>query len=101
MRQLASKRTLALLAVSALADRGSGAGDWHIAVRSGGHSLPGTNNIADGVTIDLGMMNSSRYDSDHNLANVEPGAAWKDVYYNLLQYGNVTVTGGRDGGVGK
>jgi FAD/FMN-containing dehydrogenase len=31
---------------------------------------------------------------------VEPGAAWKDVYSNLLQTGNVTVTGGRDGGVG-
>ena len=88
------------IAVIALADSGPGAGDWHIAVRSGGHSGPGTNNIANGVTIDLGMMNRSYYDPDRNLASVEPGAAWKDVYYNLLQNGNVTVTGGRDGGVG-
>lgn len=87
-------------AVSALAASGSGAGDWHIAVRSGGHHMPGTNNIADGVTIDLGMMNSSSYDATKNLASVEPGAAWKDVYYNLLHNYNVSVTGGRDGGVG-
>jgi FAD/FMN-containing dehydrogenase len=83
-----------------LADAGSGAGDWHIAVRSGGHHLPGTNNIATGVTIDLGMMNRSSYDRSRGLASVEPGAKWKDVYYNLLENGNVTVTGGRDGSVG-
>ena len=57
-------------------------------------------NIADGVTIDLGMMNNSYYDPVRNLASVEPGAAWKDVYYNVLHNDNVTVTGGRDGGVG-
>jgi len=44
-------------------------------------------------------MNCSYYDPDRDLANDEPGAAWKDVYYNLLN-SNVTVTGGRDGGVG-
>lgn len=86
--------------IRALADSGSGAGDWHIAVRSGGHSYLGFNNIANGVTIDLGLMNRSSYDPVQDLASVEPGAAWKDVYYNLLQNGNVTVTGGRDGGVG-
>jgi FAD/FMN-containing dehydrogenase len=88
------------VAVSTLANSGSGAGDWHIAVRSGGHHHPGTNNIVNGVTIDLGMMNRSYYDPNRNLASVEPGATWKDVYYNLLHNGNVTVTGGRDGGVG-
>ncbi|KMU78327.1 hypothetical protein CISG_06563 [Coccidioides immitis RMSCC 3703] len=88
------------VAVMALSDSGRGAGDWHIAVRGGGHSLPGANNIANGVTIDLGMMNHSHYDHDRQLARVGPGAAWKDVYYNLLRHGNVTVSGGRDGGVG-
>ena len=88
------------IGLKSLANSGSGAGDWHIAIRSGGHSYPGSNNIANGVTIDLGMMNSSSYDPTRNLASVEPGAAWKDVYDNLLHNGNVTVTGGRDGGVG-
>jgi FAD/FMN-containing dehydrogenase len=86
--------------IRTLANAGKGAGDWHIAVRSGGHSPAGTNNIANGVTIDLGMMNSSYYNSQQKLASVEPGGHWKDVYRNLLQNGNVTVTGGRDGGVG-
>lgn len=87
-------------AVKALADVGGGAGDWHIAVKSGGHHLPATNNIIDGVTIDLGMMNSSRYMADKGIAQVGPGAKWKNVYANLLADGNVTVTGGRDGDVG-
>jgi len=29
-------------------------------------------------------MNRSYYDPNRDLANVEPGAAWKDVYHNLL-----------------
>lgn len=86
--------------VIALSDSGLGAGDWHIAVRGGGHGPPGTNNIANGVTIDLGMMNSSHYDPERDLARVEPGAAWKDVYHDLLHSANVTTTGGRDGDVG-
>ncbi|KAJ9634483.1 hypothetical protein H2204_006308 [Knufia peltigerae] len=87
-------------AVKALASAGQGAGDWHIAVKSGGHHLPATNNIVDGVTIDLGMMNSSRYIADKGIAQVGPGAKWKNVYANLLKNGNVMVTGGRDGDVG-
>lgn len=46
------------------------------------------------------MMNHSHYDPERGLARVEPGADWGDVYSNLLHNGNVTVTGGRDGGVG-
>ncbi|ETN45741.1 uncharacterized protein HMPREF1541_09574 [Cyphellophora europaea CBS 101466] len=86
--------------VKVLSDAGSGAGDWHIAVRSGGHSLPSANSIVNGVTIDLTMMNNSWYSPEQKVASVEPGAAWKDVYANLLDTANVTVTGGRDGGVG-
>jgi FAD/FMN-containing dehydrogenase len=46
------------------------------------------------------MMNRSSYDRNTNLASVQPGARWKNVYYDLLHQGNVTVTGGRDGDVG-
>lgn len=77
---------------------GHGAGDWHIAIKSGGHSVSG-NNIANGVTIDLSMMNSSRYDETTNLARVEPGGRWENVYANLEAQG-VTAVGGRDGDVG-
>jgi FAD/FMN-containing dehydrogenase len=74
--------------------------DWHIAVRSGGHSYPGSNNIEKGLTIDLSHMNNSWYDPSTNLASLEPGARWRNVYTNLLNTANVTVTGGRDGDVG-
>ncbi|KAK2767017.1 hypothetical protein FQN54_006334 [Arachnomyces sp. PD_36] len=87
-------------AVTALHNGGHGEEDWNIAVRSGGHGPPGTNNIANGVTIDLGMMNSAQYDPGTGLARVEPGAAWKDIYFDLLDQGNVTAIGGRDGDVG-
>ena len=33
-----------------------GAGDWFIALRSGGHSLGASNNIDNGVTIDLSSI---------------------------------------------
>lgn len=37
----------------------SPAGNWDIAVRGGGHSHWASNNVANGVTIDLQMMNST------------------------------------------
>ncbi|KAI0600388.1 FAD binding domain-containing protein [Biscogniauxia sp. FL1348] len=86
-------------ALTALVKANDGAGDWHIAVRSGGHSTIGSNNIENGVTIDLSYMNSSSYDEATNLAKIQPGGRWKNVYADLEKYG-VTVTGGRDGDVG-
>lgn len=86
--------------VSALAASGEGAGDWHVAIRSGGNGPPGSSNIANGVTIDLGMMNRSSHDPATGLTSVEPGAAWMDVYTDLQNMANVTVVGGRSGGVG-
>ncbi|KAI0134335.1 hypothetical protein BJ170DRAFT_716808 [Xylariales sp. AK1849] len=86
-------------ALTALVTANDGAGDWHIAVRSGGHSLIGSNNIVHGVTIDLSMMNSSSYDYQASVAKIEPGGRWKDVYADLEKQG-VTVADGRDGSVG-
>jgi FAD/FMN-containing dehydrogenase len=86
-------------ALTTLLDHINGAGDWNIAVRSGGHSLAYSNNIAEGVTIDLSKMNSATYDKANNLAKIQPGGKWQDVYAELLKY-NVTATGGRDGDVG-
>ncbi|KAI0845082.1 FAD binding domain-containing protein [Daldinia vernicosa] len=86
-------------ALKALVNVNNGGGDWHIAVRSGGHSFPGSNNIANGVTIDLTMMNSSSYDPETNLAKIQPGGRWRNTYADLQKAG-VVVTGGRDGDVG-
>ncbi|KAL7620591.1 hypothetical protein AAE478_009586 [Parahypoxylon ruwenzoriense] len=86
-------------ALTALVSANDGAGDWHIAVRSGGHGAAGFSNIDRGVTIDLSMMNSTSYDQQTNLAKIEPGGRWRDVYADLEKQG-VTVAGGRDGDVG-
>ncbi|KAI1080906.1 hypothetical protein F5B20DRAFT_537834 [Whalleya microplaca] len=70
------------------------------AVRAGGHTnWAGSNNIADGVTIDLGLLNSTRYDDTNKTAHLEPGAKWKDVYAELEKYGR-SVTGGKEAEVG-
>ncbi|EQL36200.1 hypothetical protein BDFG_02175 [Blastomyces dermatitidis ATCC 26199] len=81
------------------AGAGDGAGDWHIAVRAGGHGPRHSNNIDNGVTIDLGMLNQATYDKRTNLASIGPGGRWKDVLAELLKYG-VVVPSGRDGDVG-
>ncbi|KAF7531293.1 hypothetical protein G7054_g8995 [Neopestalotiopsis clavispora] len=83
----------------ALRDAGSGAGDWHIAIRSGGHGSDNSNNIATGVTIDLTQLNATTYDPAANVASLGTGARWLSVYEELEDYG-VTVTGGRQGIVG-
>lgn len=55
-----------------------------IAIRSGGHmASPGASSIEDGVTIDLGLLNSTTYDAKDNLARLGPSARWGDVYAEL------------------
>jgi hypothetical protein len=88
------------LALTTLISVNNGAGDWHIALRSGGHSIVGSNNIDNGVTIDLGLLDGVTYDRETDLASVGPGGKWMNVYRNLLDKHNVTVVGGRDGDVG-
>jgi FAD/FMN-containing dehydrogenase len=74
--------------------------DGPVAVRSGGHTQwPGSNDVHEGVTIDLGLMTGVTYDAQQNLALIQPGSRWGDVYEKLLNH-SVCVTGGRDGNVG-
>lgn len=75
------------------------AGDWHIAIRAGGHNTGGANNIDNGVTIDLVHLNQATYDNKTNLASIGPGLKWMDVYSKLAKH-DVLVPGGRDGDVG-
>ncbi|KAK4113194.1 FAD-binding domain-containing protein [Canariomyces notabilis] len=77
------------------------------AIRSGGHTqFAGANNIgADGVTIDLGKLNWTRFHADpgaEKAVDIGPGARWRDVYTALqgLEGGRYVVAGGRDGNVG-
>ncbi|KAJ5492425.1 FAD linked oxidase N-terminal [Penicillium expansum] len=75
-------------------------GGCKFAVRGGGHTTwAGANNIVDGVTIDMSLMNTTTYNKEAGTASILPGSRWGDVYETLAKY-NVTVPGGRSGVVG-
>lgn len=87
--------------LTTLLDANSGAGDWHIAVRGGGHNQwAGSNNIQNGVTIDLGFFNQTTYNETTGLVSVGPGGKWGAVFADINENYGVTVAGGRDGDVG-
>ncbi|KAF3025040.1 hypothetical protein E8E14_014367 [Neopestalotiopsis sp. 37M] len=70
------------------------------AVRSGGHTnWAGSNNIQDGVTLDLGSLDTVTVSSDRATADIGPGARWRDVYAELHK-SKLAVAGGREGNVG-
>ncbi|KAI8220539.1 (S)-mandelate dehydrogenase [Colletotrichum sp. SAR 10_77] len=70
------------------------------AIRGGGHATwAGASNIADGVTIDMGLINEVQYSPDLKIASIGAGALWRDVYSSLEPYG-VTAPGGRTSTVG-
>lgn len=55
-----------------------------LAIRSGGHmAAPGASSIEAGVTIDLGLLNSTVYNAERNVASLGPSARWGDVYAEL------------------
>ncbi|KAI1844030.1 hypothetical protein JX266_009703 [Neoarthrinium moseri] len=70
------------------------------AVRCGGHMAWGpAADIHDGITIDLGLMNKTEYDSETKIAKIQGGSLWSDVYSTLEQFG-ATAPGGRTSTVG-
>ncbi|KAM5347257.1 hypothetical protein ACJ41O_010262 [Fusarium nematophilum] len=89
----------------------SGAGNWDIAVRSGGHSDFDNNAVHRGVTIDLTFFNSTdlvkrgtsqwkgKSTLTKSIAQIRPGARWGGVMTYLEDH-NLGVTGGRSGHVG-
>jgi FAD/FMN-containing dehydrogenase len=64
-----------------------------IAVRGGGHSLPGFSTTDGGVVIDLSGMRGVRVDEAAMRVVVEGGATWADVDQATQQHG-LAVTGG-------
>ncbi|KAL2757272.1 hypothetical protein ACRALDRAFT_2131719 [Sodiomyces alcalophilus JCM 7366] len=90
----------------------SGAGNWDVAVRSGGHSDFDNNAVNRGITIDLTFFNSTevvgggckgRWRGHSTLtkavAQIRPAARWGSVITTLEEY-DLSVTGGRSGHVG-
>lgn len=83
----------------ALDSAGNGAGDWHIAIRSGGHGSDNRNSITNGVVIDLAYLNTTDYNPETKVASIGIGARWVEVYFALQEH-EVVVAGGRQSPVG-
>ncbi len=64
-----------------------------VAVRGGGHSLPGFSTVDGGVVIDLSRMTAVRVDPERRTATAEGGATWGDLDHETQAFG-LAVTGG-------
>jgi FAD/FMN-containing dehydrogenase len=69
------------------------ANDLTVAVRGGGHSIPGHSTVDGGLVIDLGPMRNVRVDTAARRAFVGPGAVWGDVDHESQQFGLATTGG--------
>src|SRR3954449_10833455 len=67
--------------------------DLIVAVRGGGHSIPGFSSSDGGVVIDLSAMRSVRVDPTYRTAVAQGGATWADLDHETQAFG-LAVTGG-------
>src|SRR4051794_15350408 len=67
--------------------------DLPLAVRGGGHSLPGFSSCDGGVVIDLSEMTAVRVDPERGTAVAEGGATWAGFDHETQRFG-LAVTGG-------
>jgi FAD/FMN-containing dehydrogenase len=64
-----------------------------VAVRGGGHSIPGFSSCDGGVVIDLSAMTAVRVDPSGRTAVAEAGCTWADLDHETQAFG-LAVTGG-------
>jgi FAD/FMN-containing dehydrogenase len=64
-----------------------------IAVRGGGHSIPGFSTVDDGIVLDLALMNGVRVDPGRRTVTAQGGCLWSDVDAETQTLG-LAVTGG-------
>ena len=64
-----------------------------LAVRGGGHNGAGLGSVADGLVIDLSLMNGVRVDPEHRVATVAGGAVIGDLDHATHPFGLATPTG--------
>ncbi len=67
--------------------------DLPLAVRAGGHSVPGFGTCDGGLVIDLSRMRGVRIDPVHKTARVEGGATWGDLNSAGYAFGLATTGG--------
>jgi FAD/FMN-containing dehydrogenase len=62
-------------------------GGFDLAVRGGGHSVPGFGTVDDGLVADLSNMNNVWVDPNKRVARVGGGATWGDVDHATYPFG--------------
>ena len=62
-------------------------GSLDVAVRGGGHSVPGFGTVDDGLVVDLSRMNNVQVDADKKVARVGGGATWGDLDHATYPFG--------------
>src|SRR3954471_881811 len=50
-----------------------------LAVRGGGHSIPGFSTVDDGIVLDLSMMKGVQVDPERRRVTAQAGCTWKDL----------------------
>ncbi|MFI1996146.1 FAD-binding oxidoreductase [Actinoplanes sp. NPDC020271] len=64
-----------------------------LAVRGGGHSIPGFSTVDDGIVLDLSPMRGIRVDPGRRTVTAQAGCLWSDVDAETQAFG-LAVTGG-------
>src|SRR3954451_24741820 len=64
-----------------------------LAVRGGGHSIPGFSTVDDGIVLDLSLMKGIQVDPERRRVRAQAGCTWKDLDAETQQFG-LAVTGG-------
>jgi FAD/FMN-containing dehydrogenase len=67
--------------------------DLEIAVRGGGHSLPGFSTTDGGIVIDLSQMKGIQVDPDAQRVVAQAGVTWRELDHETQAFG-LAVTGG-------
>src|SRR5262245_51340567 len=64
-----------------------------VAVRGGGHSIPGFSTVDDGIVIDLSPMQGIRVDPESRTATAQPGVTWASFDHETQAFGLATTGG--------
>ena len=64
-----------------------------LAVRGGGHSIPGFSTVDNGLVLDLSLMNAVHVDPNRRTVTAQGGCLWSDVDAEAQAFG-LAVTGG-------
>src|SRR5918994_266227 len=92
------RRPLAIVRAVDVADaraavRVAAEGGLDLAVRAGGHSVPGFGTTDDGIVIDLSAMKEIQIDADARVARVQAGCTWGDFDHAASDFGLATTGG--------